>query len=78
MAHRDVNRNFKEIRQIESNMISAVLDGAEVICATTIGVGHTLLGERKFPVVLMDEATQASEPSALVPITRLPTTSPCW
>ena len=70
MAHRDVNRNFKEIRQIESNMISAVLDGAEVICATTIGVGHTLLGERKFPVVLMDEATQASEPSALVPITR--------
>ena len=70
MAHRDVNRNFKEIRQIESNMISAVLDGAEVICATTIGVGHTLLGERKFPVILMDEATQASEPSALVPITR--------
>ena len=70
LAHRDVNRNFKEIRQIEGNMISAVLDEAEVICATTIGVGHNLLGERKFPVVLMDEATQASEPSALVPITR--------
>ena len=70
MAHRDVNRNFKEIRQLEGNMISAVLDGAEVICATTIGVGHSLLGERRFPVVLMDEATQASEPSALVPITR--------
>jgi len=70
LAHRDVNRNFKEIRQIEGNMISAVLDEAEVICATTIGVGHNLLGDRKFPVVLMDEATQASEPSALVPITR--------
>ncbi|MBT60397.1 MAG: hypothetical protein CMA63_02445 [Euryarchaeota archaeon] len=69
-AHRDVNQNFKEMRRIEANMVSAVLDGAEVICATTIGVGHHLLEERKFPVVLMDEATQASEPSALVPITR--------
>lgn len=70
LAHRDVNQNFKEMRRIEANMVSAVLDGAEVICATTIGVGHHLLQERKFPVVLMDEATQASEPSALVPITR--------
>lgn len=70
MAHRDVNKNFKEIRAIEGNMIASVLDGAEVICATTIGVGHSLLRDRRFPVVLMDEATQASEPSALVPITR--------
>ena len=70
MAHREVNRNFKEIRSLEGSMISAVLDGAEVICATTIGVGHKLLKDRRFPVVLMDEATQASEPSALVPITR--------
>ncbi|MEJ6563114.1 MAG: AAA domain-containing protein [Euryarchaeota archaeon] len=70
MAHREVNQNFKEMRNIESNMISSVLDGAEVICATTIGVGHNLLRDRRFPVVLMDEATQASEPSALVPITR--------
>ena len=70
MAHRDVNRNFKEMRAIEAGMVSAVLDEAEVICATTIGVGHKLLKNRRFPVVLMDEATQASEPSALVPITR--------
>ena len=70
MAHRDVNKNFKEMRAIEGNMIASVLDGAEVICATTIGVGHSLLRDRRFPVVLMDEATQASEPSALVPITR--------
>jgi len=70
MAHREVNQNFKEMRTIESNMVSSVLDGAEVICATTIGVGHNLLRDRRFPVVLMDEATQASEPSALVPITR--------
>ena len=70
LAHKDVNNNYKEIRRLERNMIEGVLDGAEVICATTIGSGHQLLGNRKFPVILMDEATQASEPSALVPITR--------
>jgi superfamily I DNA and/or RNA helicase len=70
LAHKEVNNNYKEIRRLERTMIDGVLDGAEVICTTTIGSGHKLLGNRKFPVILMDEATQASEPSALVPITR--------
>ncbi len=70
LAHKEVNNNYKEIRRLERTMIDGVLDGAEVICTTTIGSGHKLLGNRRFPVILMDEATQASEPSALVPITR--------
>ena len=51
-------------------MTASVLDSAEVVCATTIGSGHQILGNRKFPIILIDEATQASEPSALVPINR--------
>ena len=43
---------------------------SDLICATTIGCGHRLLESRKFPIVLMDEATQATEPSALVPIVK--------
>ena len=70
LAHRDIKNNFKEIRRLEDNVIAALLDGAEVVCATTIGAGHHVLGTRKFPIVLIDEATQASEPSALVPIVR--------
>ena len=70
LTHRDIKNNFKDIRTLENNVIASVLDGAEVICATTIGAGHHILGERKFPIVLIDEATQASEPSALVPIIR--------
>ena len=70
LAHRDINMTRKEIQQMERQMTESVLDEAEVICATTIGCGHRLLAYRKFPIVLMDEATQASEPSALVPIVK--------
>ena len=70
LAHRDIKNNFKDIRNLEKNVIASLLDSAEVICATTIGAGHHVLGDRKFPIVLIDEATQASEPSALVPIIR--------
>ena len=49
---------------IEKGMIKSVLDSADVICATTIG-RHKILGNRRFPVVLIDEATQATEPSRL-------------
>ena len=70
LMHRDININHKEIRRMEDAMTASVLDEAEVICATTIGCGHRLLSSRKFPIVLMDEATQATEPSALVPIVK--------
>ena len=70
LAHRDINLTRKEIQEMERRMTESVLDGAEVICATTIGCGHRLLAYRKFPIVLMDEATQASEPSALIPIVK--------
>ena len=51
-------------------MIASVLDNAQVICSTNIGSGHRLLEGRRFPIVLMDEATQAVEPSALIPISK--------
>jgi KaiC/GvpD/RAD55 family RecA-like ATPase len=70
MMHRDININHKEIRRLEDEMTASLLDEAEVICATTIGAGHRLLERRKFPIVLMDEATQATEPSALVPVVK--------
>jgi regulator of nonsense transcripts 1 len=46
------------------------LDNADVICATCIGSGHQLLDGRRFPRILIDEATQATEPATLVPIVR--------
>ena len=70
LAHRDINKNYREIRDLESRIIDDVLSGAEVLCTTNIGAGHFTLESRKFPIVLIDEATQASEPSSLVPIVK--------
>ena len=70
LAHRDINKNYREIRDLENRIIDDVLSGAEVLCTTNIGAGHFTLENRKFPIVLIDEATQASEPSSLVPIVK--------
>ena len=61
LMHRDISQAQKDVRRLEDEMTANVLDEAEVICATTIGSGHRLLFNRKFPIVLMDEATQATD-----------------
>jgi regulator of nonsense transcripts 1 len=47
-----------------------ILDRAQVLCCTCIGSGHELLDGRRFSRVLIDEATQATEPATLVPLVR--------
>ena len=70
LAHRDINKNFREIREIEQKIFDDVLSKSEVVCCTNIGAGHFTLSNRKFSIVLIDEATQATEPSSLVPIVK--------
>ena len=70
IAYRDMNKNWKEIRLMEKQIIEEIIDSAEVIVATCIGVAHKSVGERRFPIVLIDEATQATETTTLVPIVR--------
>ena len=70
LAHRDLSRGWKEVRRIESQIRDAILDKAQVLCCTCIGSGHDLLDGRNFPRVLVDEATQATEPATLVPLVK--------
>jgi len=46
------------------------LKKAEVVCATCIGASGTTLDKCRFPTVLIDECTQASETAAMVPMSR--------
>ena len=48
----------------------ALIQGAQVICATAAGADTALLGQRRFEVVVLDEATQAVDPLALVALLR--------
>ncbi len=70
LAHRDINKGWKEVRRIENQMRDDILEHAQVICATCVGAGDLLLDSRRFPLVLLDEATQATEPASLIPLTK--------
>lgn len=70
LAHRDLKNGWKDAKRIEQQMKDDILDKADVICSTCIGSGHIVLDGRRFPRVLIDEATQATEPATLVPIVR--------
>jgi len=70
LAHRDIKKGWKEIRRIENQIRDDILDKAQIICCTCIGSGNQILDGRKFPQVLIDESTQATEPASLVPLVR--------
>lgn len=62
----DSNRYYRLLHKAELD----VLNNAQVICTTAIGAGSSKLDHLNFACVLFDEATQATEPEALIPIVR--------
>jgi regulator of nonsense transcripts 1 len=58
-------KKFKTLkRQAERELLQA----ADVICTTCVGAGDPRLSHFRFRQVLIDEATQATEPECLIPI----------
>ena len=41
---------------------------AQVVCVTLSGAGDQRLGSTRFKIVILDEASQATEPSTLIPL----------
>ncbi len=60
---------FDRSRALEDEAVGEVLRAADVVCATNSTSGSDILAGRSFDVVVIDEATQATEPSCLIPIT---------
>ena len=64
----------KEARELKQEVQGRLVDGADVVIATCISSGGRDLAHGgsagAFTHVLMDEAAQAAEPAALVPLTR--------
>jgi superfamily I DNA and/or RNA helicase len=57
---------------MQENAIDAELDAdkCEVVACTCTGAGDKALIGKEFAIVAVDEATQATEPSTLIPLTR--------
>ncbi|MDY6777512.1 MAG: IGHMBP2 family helicase, partial [Candidatus Nanohaloarchaea archaeon] len=60
---------FERSDELEQEAIQEVLSAADVVCTTNSTAGSELVQDAEFDVLVLDEATQATEPSCLIPIT---------
>ncbi len=61
-----------EARALEKKAVRAVLARADVVCVTLASLGSSVLANEEFDLALLDEATQATEPLALLGFLRAP------
>src|SRR5215468_6242610 len=69
-AQAEARSLFDEARALERKAVRDVLEGADVLCATLTALGGTPLAAMRFPLALVDEATQATEPLTLLAFLR--------
>lgn len=67
---REIDILKAEIKKRKENIINSLLDTASIIFATTSTAGSEILQDQEFDVVIIDEATQATEPSALIAVVK--------
>lgn len=65
-ARAEASRLMDDARALEKKALESVLGGASVVCATLAALEGQVLSGRRWDVALLDEATQALEPLALL------------
>ncbi|MFB6291619.1 MAG: IGHMBP2 family helicase [Candidatus Bipolaricaulia bacterium] len=66
----EIDDLYERSQQLEEEAIDEIIEASDVVCTTNSTAGSSLLEEWSFDVVALDEATQATEPSCLIPITK--------
>lgn len=67
-SQRMINVLMDEARVLERKAVRTLIKNSQVICSTNVSVGSDQLKNMEFDVVFVDEATQAMEPSCLIPM----------
>ncbi len=60
----------KKAKELESRAVRRILQNADVICTTNSTAGSELLEDFQFDTLFIDEATQSTEPSCLIPLVK--------
>ena len=63
-------RDERRYKQLKTKVELQILESADVICTTCVMAADYRVKNTRFSKVIIDEATQAVEPEALIPITR--------
>jgi superfamily I DNA and/or RNA helicase len=66
----EIHRLKGEIKSLRREIFKNVMKDAEVFVGTLASVGDRSLEERQFDLLVIDEATQATEPMTWIPMTR--------
>lgn len=61
---------FDRAEKLEQEAIAEEIERADVVCTTNSTAGSDLLEGHRFDTLVIDEATQATEPSCLIPIVK--------
>lgn len=64
----EINELFKRADILREKAVNEILDEIQVVCTTNSTAGSNLMENRVFDLVVIDEATQATEPSCLIPL----------
>ncbi len=64
----EVDELFEKIEHLEDKAVEEILDDADVVCSTNSTSASQVLEDRDFDLCVIDEATQATEPSCLIPL----------
>ena len=68
--NQQIDELHSEIKHIENRMIKSIIDESDVILATNSSSALEAISNTKFDVAIIDEASQATIPSILIPIAK--------
>lgn len=63
-----IQEYYEKIKELKNEIISELMNKAQVIAATNSTCGSELFDNHRFDFSIVDEASQASIPSALIPV----------
>ena len=68
--NQEIDEAHDEIKRIENRMIKDIVETSDVILATNSSAALESIARTKFDVAIIDEASQATIPSVLIPIAK--------